>query len=88
MFDFFKNKGKLPSNVVPFPEHKSTPAVPKVEPPPEKEKPPTVFYRFGITDQNRLAFQMGYSEITMTKLGVQNLIDLLESFRDQLVDEE
>ena len=88
MFDFFKNKGKLPSNVVPFPEPKSTPAVPKVEPPPEKEKPVTVFYRFGITDQNRLAFQMGYSELTMNKAGVQNLIDQLEFFKNQLVDEE
>ena len=88
MFDFFKNKGKLPSNVVPFPEHKSTPAVPKVEPPPEKEKPPTVFYRFGITDQNRLAFQMGYSEITMNRAGVQSLIDQLEFYKERMDDGE
>jgi len=82
MFDWFKNKEKDTSNVVPFPEPK---AVPYVEPP---EKPATVFYRIGVTDQNRIAFNMGYSEITMTKAGVQNMIDQLTFFRDQLEDEQ
>jgi len=82
MFDWFKSKGKEPSNVVPFPEPKT---VPYVEPP---EKPATVFYRIGVTDQNRIAFSMGYSEITMTKVGVQNMIDQLEFFKSQLEDEE
>jgi hypothetical protein len=31
---------------------------------------------------------MGMSEITMTKLGVQNMIDQLETFKSQLQDEE
>lgn len=56
--------------------------------PTEKEKPATIFYRFGITDNNRVSFQVGYSEITMSKQGVQNLIDQLTFFRDQLDDEE
>ena len=73
-----------PKNVIKFPEPK---AVPYVEPP-KKEEPATVYYRFGITDKNRLAFQMGYSEITMNKQGVQNLINQLEFFKDQLEDEQ
>ena len=85
MFDWF-NKGKEPSNVVPFPASKSAPPMPEVKPPKEKEA--TVFYRFGITDKDRLAFQMGYSEITMSKQGVQNLIDQLEFFKAQLPDED
>ena len=87
MFDLFKKK-KLPGNVVPFPEPKSTPSMPKVEPPPEKEKPATVFYRFGITDNGRLAFNMGYSEITMNRAGVQSLIDQLEFYKERMDDGE
>lgn len=82
MFDFFKKKGNG-SNVVPFPTKDKAPEVPE-----PKEKPTTVFYRFGITDNNRLAFQMGYSEITMSKEGVQNLIDQLEFYKASLADEE
>ncbi len=86
MFDWFK-KNKTPSNVVPFPEPKEQPKMPYVVPPaPEPEKPAKIFYRFGITDNNRLAFQMGYSELTMNKQGVQNLIDQLEFFKSQLDD--
>lgn len=70
------------NKVIPFPELKSTPA-----PAPEPEKPAKIFYRMGVTDNNRVAFSMGYSEITMTKLGVQNMIDQLTVFRDQLHDE-
>jgi hypothetical protein len=85
MFDWFGKKDKESSNVIKFPEPKAVPEMPYVEPP---EKPATVFYRFGITDKNRLAFQMGYSEITMTKEGVQNLIEQLEFFKNQLGDDE
>ncbi len=90
MFDFSRfikrnGKDKEQSNVVKFPEPKAVPPMPEVKPP---ETPATVFYRFGITDKNRLAFQMGYSEITMTKEGVQNLIDQLEFFKNQLTDKE
>lgn len=84
MFDWFKgNKGKETTNVVPFPDKKETGYI---TPESEKEKPATVFYRIGITDKNRVSFQMGYSEITMNKDGVNNLIQQLEVFRDQLSD--
>lgn len=89
MFDFFRFRKNVnnqeTSNVVKFPEPK---AVPYVEPPKEKEKPATVFYRIGVTDSNRIAFNMGYSEITMTKQGVQNMIDQLTFFMNQLDDED
>ena len=85
MFDFFKKKDETPSNVVKFPEPKAVPPMPEVEPP---EEPAKIFYRFGVTDKNRLAFQMGYSELTMNKQGVQNLIDQLEFFKSQLQEEE
>jgi hypothetical protein len=73
-----------PSNVIKFPEPKAVPAMPEVKPP--AEKPANVFYRLGLTDNNRLAFSMGYSEITMNEQGIQNLIDQLEFFKNQLQD--
>ena len=57
------------------------------EPEPEKEKSPQIFYRFGVTDNNRVAFSMGYSEITMNKEGCQNLIDQLTFFMNQLEED-
>ena len=82
MFDFFKKK---PSNVVPFPEKKNDYVPP--EPPKQKEKDPTTFYRLGLTDNNRVSFTMGYSEITMNADGINNMIQQLELFRDQLQEE-
>lgn len=70
--------------MVPFPKPE---AVPYVEPP-KPEEPATVFYRIGVTDKNRVSFQMGYSEITMNRDGVDNLIQQLEVFRDQLTEED
>ncbi len=87
MFDWFGKKNKEPSNVIKFPEPKAVPEMPYVEPP-KREEPAKVYYRFGITDNNRIAFQMGYSEITMNKQGCQNLIDQLEFFMSQLPEEE
>ena len=87
MFDWFKRPSY--SNVVKFPEHKAVPETPYIVPtPPVPEKPATVFYRLGITDNNRLAFSMGMMEITMNKDGVQNLINQLQVFNDQLSDED
>ena len=79
MFDWFK---KDRGNVVNFP----TPYV--VPPIPVPEEPATIFYRIGVTDKNRVAFSMGMSEITMTRAGINNMIQQLEVFRDQLTDEE
>jgi hypothetical protein len=90
MLDWFRNYGKSEgsvaedmNNVVKFPELKA--ALPPV---PEPEQPAKIFYRFGITDNNRLAFSMGYNEITMNKEGVQGMIDQLTFFRDQLTEDE
>lgn len=84
MFDWFKKKDKQ-NNVVPFPEPK---AVPKVEPPAEKEKPEITFYRLGITDGRRISFQMGYNEITMNARGAKDMIAQLQVFVDQIDTEE
>lgn len=58
------------------------------EPEPKKEKSSQVFYRFGLTDDNRVAFSMGYSEITMNRQGCQQMIDQLTFFMDQLPEDE
>jgi hypothetical protein len=81
MFDWFKGKDK-DSNVVDFPRDYIKP-IPDPIPEPAK-----IFYRIGVTDSNRVAFSMGMSEITMTKAGVENLIQQLQVFRDQLSDED
>ena len=66
--------------VIPFPQ-----AVPEAK---KEEEPAKIFYRIGTTDKNRISFQMGYSEITMNREGVENLIQQLQVFRDQLTPEE
>jgi len=84
MFDLFKKK--KPSNVVPFPEQPKS--VPNVDPPKEKEKPAHTFYRLGLTDNNRVSFTMGYSEITMNAAGIDSMIKLLETYRNLITEEE
>ena len=88
MFDWFKSReerAKDYDNVVKFPKPE---AVPYVAPPAEPEKPAKIFYRIGSTDRNRVAFSMGMTEITMNREGVQNMIDQLTVFMNQLHDEE
>ena len=82
MFDWFK-KDKT-SNVIPFPEKKEDYITPSLA---EDQKPAVTFYRLGITNNNRVSLQMGYSEITMNADGVNNLIKQLEVFRDQLIED-
>ena len=72
--------GEDMNKVIPFPQ-----AVPEAK---KEEEPAKIFYRIGTTDKNRVSFQMGYSEITMNKQGVDNLIRQLAVFRDQLEDED
>ena len=57
---------------------------------PKKEEEPTghTMYSIGLTDNNRVSFKMGYSEITMNPQGVQNIIDQLELFKQQIMTEE
>jgi hypothetical protein len=83
MFDWMK-KNKTPSNVVPFPAPQS---VLSVEPP-EPKKEPKIYYTFGLTDDNRLTFQMGYTTLTMNREGAQQLIDQLEFFKSQLHEDK
>ena len=88
MFDFFKSRKEREeeyNNVVKFPKPE---AVPYIEPPKEPEKPVTTFYRLGITNNSRVSFQMGYSEITMNADGVDNMIRQLQVFRDQIREYE
>jgi hypothetical protein len=81
MFDWLKGKNKMPENVVPFPA-----PVPKlVEPPPAPQKPePKTYYTFGLTNDNRVSFTMGYTTLTMNVGGVDQLIKQLEFFKNQL----
>lgn len=88
MFNWFKSReeqAKEYDNVVKFPKPE---AVPYVAPPAEPEKPITTYYRLGITNNSRVSFQMGYSEITMNAEGINNMIKQLECFRDQIVEYE
>jgi hypothetical protein len=71
------------SKVIPFPALKAAP-----EPEPEPEKPGRVFYRLGLTDNNRVAISMYYGELTMNGAGVQRLIDQLEFYKNQLTEDE
>ena len=83
MFDLFKRKK---SNVVNFPTPEVAKRMPAPEPEP-KEQPAKTYYRLGLTDNNRVSFNMGYSEITMNAAGCQQLIDQLEFFKNQLIED-
>lgn len=94
MFDLFRRKtakeyldeSKDASNVYNLPKPKAVPPMPEVKPP--EEKPAKIYYRLGLTDNNRVAFSMGYSEITMNRAGCQQMIDQIEFFMSQLYDED
>ena len=85
MFNWFGKKDAT-SNVYNLPAPKLVPPMPEVEPP-KKEEPAKIYYRLGLTDNNRVAFSMGYSEITMNHEGCQQMIDQLVFFQSQLYDE-
>ena len=75
------------NKVVPFPELKTVPSMPKIEPP-GQGKESTTYYSIGHTDDNRISIRMGYTTLTMNKLGIQHLISQLELFQGQLRTEE
>ena len=77
MFNFFRKRTAEEF----LEEAKETYIAPKKE---EKEKPVTTYYRLGLTDNNRVSLQMGYTEINMNRQGVQQLIDQLTVFMNQL----
>jgi hypothetical protein len=81
--DDMEKVGNDMSKVIQFPELKTVPA-----PEPEPEKPGRVFYRLGLTDNNRVAISMYYGEITMNSTAVQSMIDQLEFYKGQLKEDE
>jgi hypothetical protein len=81
--DDMEKVGNDMSKVIPFPELKAAPP-----PMPEFEQPAKIFYRLGLTDNNRVALSIGIMEITMSKVGVEHMIQQLQVFRDQLTDEQ
>lgn len=86
MFDLFKKK-TAKDFISEVNETYGLPEPVKVPPMPEVEKDPITFYRIGLTDNNRVSFQMGYSEITMNANGINTMIKMLESARDQIEPE-
>ena len=81
MFNWFKKPDY--SNVVKFPEQIKVPT-PYIE----QTKPEEMHYTIGITTENRIAFKVGYSTLTMSKAGCEDLIEQLEVFVKQLKQKE
>ena len=81
MFDWFKKPDY--SNVVKFPEQVKLPET-YIEPPKKEQE----YYSIGITSENRITFKTGISTLTMSRKGVENLIQQLAVFRDQIEDDE
>jgi hypothetical protein len=82
MFDWFGRKPDY-SNVVKFPEQ-IKPPTPYIEQP----QPEELHYTIGITSEGRIAFKVGYSTLTMSKEGCEDLIEQLEVFVKQLKQKE
>ena len=74
------------SKVVPFPELKTVPSIPEVTQP--KERTGKTCYSVGLTDDNRVSLIVGYSSIHMNSVGVQQLIDQLVLFKNQIESNE
>lgn len=82
MFNWFKKTDY--SDVINFPETKTIPSVPYIEPPKKEQE----YYSIGVTSENRITFKTGISTLTMNREGVENLIQQLAVFRDQIKEEE
>jgi hypothetical protein len=81
MFDWFKKRDH--SNVIKFPEQIKVPT-PYIEPPNKEQE----YYSIGVTSENRITFKTGISTLTMNREGVENLIQQLSVFRDQIKEEQ
>lgn len=85
MFNFFRRRTAKEL----MDEARETYTVPEVKAPAvPKEEPAKIFYRLGLTDNNRVAFSMGYSEVTMNREGCQQMIDQLTFYMNQITEEE
>ena len=82
IFDFFKKREY--SNVVQFPEKVPYPYIE----PPEKIAPEAIYSIGATSEGTHMTLRMGYTTLTMTKQGCQDLIDQLEVFKNKLTDEE
>ena len=84
MFDWL-TRGKDYSNVIKFPEPNATPTTPYITP--AKKSMPDELYSIGVTAEGtHMTFRVGYTTLTMTKLGCKQLIEQLELFKNQLQD--
>jgi hypothetical protein len=81
MFDWFGRKSDY-TNVVKFPEQIKIPE-PYIEPTKKEQE----YYSIGVTSENRITFKTGISTLTMSRKGIQDLIQQLQVFRDQLPEE-
>jgi len=81
MFDWFKKREY--TNVIKFPEQIKDP-IPYIEPPKKEQE----YYSIGVTSENRITFKTGISTLTMNREGVENLIQQLAVFRDQIKEEQ
>lgn len=45
-------------------------------------------YSIGVTNESRIALKIGYSTLTMNRKGVEDLIQQLAVFRDQLPEKQ
>jgi hypothetical protein len=82
MFDWFKKPNY--DNVVKFPVPIQAPINPYIEQPKAEE----VHYSIGITSEDRIALKIGYTTLTMNKVGCEDLIEQLEVFVKQLKQKE
>ena len=86
MFDWFKGKNKMPSNVVPFPTTKT--AESRTYDAPNPEPNTKTFYSIGITDDARVSFKVGeHTTLILNRNGLTNLINQLQVFEKQLPEE-
>ena len=78
MFNWFKTSDY--KNVVPmFPDQ-----VPYIE---TLEQKSETYYSIGVTSDSRISIKIGYTTLTMNRKGIQDLIQQLQVFRDQLPEE-
>ena len=73
MFDMFKKPKEYWAPQIP--------PLPQVTLPDVKEE---ICYMVGKASDGKIAFRMGYSTLTMTKKGCENLIEQLQVFVDQM----
>lgn len=80
--DDMEKIGQDMNKVLPFPDLKAVPPQPTTEPVGK------TVYSVGLTDTNRVSLHIGYGSIIMNPAGVQQLIDQLTLFKNQIEQTE